>query len=253
MTRMKTLVQIVLLLLLVPDAPAQLRLQQAELQVAPGALLQTYTRDSLVFERRRGRSTLAGSTHFLLQTQWGAGHRWQFGAGLGLRTDRFTMNRLNAVDGFFAIVLLPFSARPFADTLPLEQIKMRNRLLSVPLSVGYYLTARPDALVRFQARLQVIPSFLLSARAAVETESGSNLSQERLAQVQQTYTEAGGRFAMLLAPELNMQLQFPKSPMGLQVGLQPLAFDVAQTTRRFLQGNTHLRLSASLLYRWHSR
>ena len=130
---------------------------------------------------------------------------------------------------------------------------MRNRLLSVPLSVGYYLTARPDAVVRFRARLQVIPSFLLSARAAVETESGSNLSQERLAQVQQTYTEAGGRFAMLLAPELNMQLQFPKSPMGVQVGLQPLAFDVAQTTRRFLQGNTHLRLSASLLYRWHSR
>ncbi len=76
MTRMKTLVQILLLLLLVPDAPAQLRLQQAELQAAPGALPQAYTRDSLVFERRRGRSTLAGSTHFLLQTHWGAGHRW---------------------------------------------------------------------------------------------------------------------------------------------------------------------------------
>jgi hypothetical protein len=162
-------------------------------------------------------------------------------------------NRINAVDGFFAIVLLPVSARPFADVLPLEQVKIRNRLLSVPLSVGYYLTARPDAVVRFQARVQVIPSFLLSARAAVKPESGSNLSQQRLAQLQQTYIEAAGRFAMLLAPEVNMQLQFPNSPVGLQMGLLPLAFDVAQTTRRFLQGNTHLRLSASLLYRWHRR
>lgn len=230
--------------------PAQLRLQQAELQAAPGALLQTFTRDSLVFERRRSRSTLAGSTHFLLQTHWGNGGRWQFGAGLGLRTDRFTMNRLNAFDGLFAIVLLPFSPRPVPDTLPLEQVKMRNRLLSVPLSFSYDLTARAQSAVHFFLRAQFIPSFLLSARASSTLAPGSTVSAGRQAQLQQTYEEAIQRFSLLLAPEVNMQIRFRQTPVGLQLGLQPLAFDLAQTNTRFLRGNTHLRLSFGLLYSW---
>jgi hypothetical protein len=247
---MKTPVWIVLLLLLTAEVQAQLRLQQVELQAAPGALLQNYTDDALVFERRRNRTTVAGATHFLLQTHWRFAGRWQGGIGLGMRTDRFTMNRVNAVDGLFAIVLLPFGARPFADTLPLEQVKMRNRLLSVPLSFSYDLTARASAPVHFLVRAQLIPSFLLSARAGTTLAAGAVLPAGRQAQLQQTYEDAVNSFSLLLAPEVNMQVRFPRSPLGIQLGLQPLAFDLAQTNSRFLRGQTHLRLSFGLLYTW---
>jgi hypothetical protein len=236
------------------DVSAQWRITGVELSAMPGIGLHQYTNDSLVFERRREQGTISSSAHIPMMIHIQNGSRSSLYAGLGVRFDDFTMNRYNLNDGLFSIFIIPFGSNPNYDTFAIKRIDFSTTSVTMPIAYAYNLTKNKKQVVHFLVRALVVPGVALSRKAEVTAEqylsSGVVISPDVVKKLADLYSGSIKNFSLFFAPEINLTTGNKNTPLGINLGLQPFAFDLVKPTGTFFRGNTYFRISFGFTYHW---
>jgi hypothetical protein len=235
-------------------AMAQWRITGVELSAMPGMGLHQYSSDSLVFEKRREQRTISSSAHIPAMLHFQNNSRSSLYAGIGIRFDDFAMNKYNFADGFFSIFIIPFGGNPYFDTASISRISFSTKSITLPLAYAYNLTKNKRQGVHFLLRALVIPGIAVSRNAEVTAEqnlsSGAVLSPDDVRRISDMYSGAITNFSLFFAPEINLTTGNKNMPVGINLGLQPFAFDLVKPTGTFFKGNTYFRASFGLTYHW---
>lgn len=236
------------------DVSAQWRITGVELSAMPGMGLHQYTNDSLVFERRREQGTISSSAHIPAMLHFQNNSRSSFYGGLGMRFDDFAMNKYNFADGLLSILIIPFGGNAYFDTASISRISFSTRSITMPLAYAYDLTKNKKQLVHFLVRALLVPGKAVSRQAEITAEqnlsSGAVLSPDDLKKLSDLYSGSIKNFSLFFAPEINLTTGNRNMPVGINLGLQPFAFDLVKPTGTFFRGNTYFRVSFGLTYHW---
>jgi hypothetical protein len=237
------------------DVSAQWRITGVELSAMPGMGLHQYSNDSLVFERRREQGTVSSSAHIPAMLHFQNVSRSSLYAGIGMRFDDFAMNKYNFADGLLSILIIPFGGNAYFDTASISRIAISTRSITIPLAYAYDLTKNKKQAVHFLVRALLVPGMAVSRKAEIIAEqnlsSGAVLTPDDVKKLSDLYSSAIKNFSFFFAPEINLTTGNRNMPVGINLGLQPFAFDLAKPTGTFFKGNTYFRISFGLTYHWY--
>jgi hypothetical protein len=246
-----TFLMAIILMAMAFDTQAQWRLSGIEVEASIGGTLGEFTKDSLVFDRRKGNLALPGSAHFpVLLRLSKAGSRTSFYGGLGLHRHTSTMNKQNWADALFSIIIIPFGGQNF-DTVYLSSVDMKATSLTFPLGVDWQMGGRQENPSSFHFRMLLIPGFRIgsSANATFDLRNRVPTPAEQ-ASVNALYKATVNTFSLYLLPEINWQYRFVQNKFGTTLGLQPFSLDLISPNKRLYSGGVGLRFNFGLVYAW---
>jgi hypothetical protein len=236
------------------NASGQWRITGMEISAMPGIGLHQYTNDSLVFEKRREQGTISSSAHFPAMLHLQNNSRSSLFAGIGMRFDDFAMKKYNFSEGLISIFILPFGGNAYYDTFSIRRIAFSTESITIPLAYAYNLTKNKNQAVHFLVRALLVPGLAVSRKAHVYADqniyNGNVISPDNVRKLSELYSQRISKFSLFFSPEINLTTGNRNAPFGINLGLQPFAFDLVKPTGTFLKGNTYFRISFGVTYHW---
>ena len=190
-------------------------------EVTGGFGIVTFSHDSLVPPKRRGKSRfddilfVNGYFSFSLRNR-----RLHVFTGIGYVFRDFQLNKNNLGDFFTAI----FSFTYNRDTFTIEQVKMKSYYLNVPVGISYNLTQDKDQGAQFYVGLQVNGSFLVSQQVTATFDpTYSAPNNQQIKEIEKKYAATEQAFVISIQPWMDLRVRVYRN-IGLFTNLQPTIF-----------------------------
>ena len=221
---MKNYLFICLAILSFFEAKAQSPKFTTSLEVIGGFGIVTYSYDSLVPPKRRGKSRLDDIFFFNCYFTYSLRNpRININAGIGYVYRDFQLNKNNFGDFFTAIFSFDSYLR---DTFTIQQVKMKSYYLNVPVGFSYNLTQDKNQAAQFHVGLQVNSSFLVGQQVTATFDPAySNPNSQQIKEIEKKYAATERSFVLSIQPRMDLKVKVYRN-IGLFLNLQPVIFRI---------------------------
>jgi hypothetical protein len=208
--------------------------------------LQSFTQDSLVPPRRKGKIAAADDLHASVQYLFSLpGTQLKLRAGIGYAERHFSLNKTSFGDMFTAI--FGFGAVR-QDTFHLSQVRMTNKYINIPVGFSYRLAHGRPKRVEVHAGVQVNNLFLISSQASGRFDSAYHIpTPAEKTRVENEYGHTATKYVSSLYPRIDLRIAVIRQ-LGINLTLQPLMVYFNSTNKRILQNSTSFAGFAGLYY-----
>ena len=234
------------ILILAFNAEAQLNKFSASAEIIGGIGLVTYSNDSLVPPKRRGKSRfddlsfINGYFSFSLRNP-----RYNFKTGIGYSHRDFQLNKNNLGDFFIAI--FSFGSNP-SDTFKIQQVKMNSQYLNVPIGFSYRLTKDKNKVVEFRVGLQVNSSFLVGQQVTVTFDPFYfTPTPQQAIEIEKEYAATERTFVISIQPRMDLRVRIYRN-MGLFTNLQPVIINLKSYNTRLVKTRSYSSASFGVYF-----